>query len=90
LLHSNKFGSQTPEKQNPRFAGVGFCFTAGSLLQGSNPKNGKNPSNQPSTKEAKNSIRFTEDLVKIYEFNRNYKGEITRILGKTCTSPKQE
>jgi hypothetical protein len=56
---------------------------AGSLLQSSNPKNRKNPSNQPSAKEGENSVRFTEDLIKIYNFNRNYKAEITRILGKT-------
>ena len=61
---------------------------AGSLLQGSNAEILKNASNQATTKEGKNLVRFTEDLIKIYEFSRNYKAEITRIIGKGGIEPK--
>ena len=65
-------------------------LSAGSRLQGSNQKKRKNAFNQSPTKEGENSVRFAEDLIKIYDFSRNYKAEITRILGKTVIEPKQE
>ena len=59
-----------------------FPFSAGSLLQGSNPKKRKTPPNQTFTKEVKNSVRFTEDLIKIHEFYKIFIREITAILEK--------
>lgn len=59
-----------------------LVLSAGSLLQGSNPKKLKTPSNQTFTKEVKNSIRFTEDLIKIHEFYKIFIREITAILEK--------
>lgn len=63
-------------------AGFLFFLSAGSRLQGSNPKKAKNPSNQASAKEGKNSVRFTEDLIKIHEFYKIFLTEITAILEK--------
>jgi hypothetical protein len=71
----NVFAKKKPAEK------AGFVYSsAGSLLQGSNPKKGKNAANQPYVKEGKNSVRFTEDLIKIHEFYKIYIREITAIL----------
>ena len=92
-LNTRYCKQKTPPRRSLKKGGIELkkriSLLAGSLLQGSNPKKGKNASNQPTAKETKNSVRFTEDLIKIYEFSLNYKAEITRILEKTGIKPTQ-